>query len=71
MDLKKVLADIDNVKAKGNLDVNIESIESDSRKVREGCMFVAIKGFETDGHNYVNKAIEMGAKVVMVQADSN
>ena len=71
MELKKVLANLENVKAKGKLDIDIQSIESDSRKVKEGTMFVAIRGFEVDGHEYVNKAIEMGASAVMVQADSD
>ena len=71
MELKKVLANLENVKAKGNLDIDIKNIESDSRKVKEGTMFVAIRGFETDGHEFVNKAIEMGAIAVMVQSDSN
>ena len=36
--------------------------ENDSRKVKEGGMFVAIKGFETDGHKYIEDAIKNGVK---------
>ncbi len=32
-------------------------------------MFVAIDGFDTDGHQYIGEAIQKGAKVIMAQAD--
>lgn len=67
MELKKVLAGLENLKAKGNLDIDIKDIESDSRKVKPGFLFVAIKGFDTDGHEYIEKAIENGAKCIMAQ----
>ncbi|CDB32048.1 uDP-N-acetylmuramoyl-L-alanyl-D-glutamate--2 6-diaminopimelate ligase [Clostridium sp. CAG:575] len=67
MELKKILVGVEGVKAKGNLDLEIKGIESNSKKVEEGYMFVAIKGFATDGHQYVESAIENGATVVMLQ----
>ena len=67
MELKKVLAGLEGIKAKGNLDINIENIESDSRKVTKNSLFVAIKGFDTDGHNYIEQAIENGAIAIMIQ----
>lgn len=69
MELKKVLAGLTKIKAKGNLDININGIENNSSKVEEGFMFVAIKGFSTDGHQFVESAIEKGATVVMIQED--
>ena len=54
-------------KAKGNLDLDIKKIETDSRKVSENTMFIAIVGFETDGHKYIKQAIENGATVIMIQ----
>ncbi len=67
MKLKTVLNGIDGLKAKGNLDIEIMGIEHDSRKVKEGYMFVAIKGYETDGHKYIKQAIENGAKVIVIE----
>ena len=67
MDLKAILNGIEGLKAKGNLDIDIKSIAHDSRKVKEGGMFVAIKGFETDGHKYIKSAIENGAKVIVIE----
>lgn len=67
MELKNILVGIDGLKAKGNLDLDIQGIESNSKNIKNGYMFIAIKGFSTDGHEYVNNAIEAGAKAVMVQ----
>ena len=67
MDLKVLLNGIEGLKAKGNLDIDINSIAEDSRKVKKDGMFVAISGFETDGHKYIKQAIENGAKVVVVE----
>lgn len=68
MELKKILVGIDGLKAKGNLDIDVKNIENNSKNIKEGDMFIAIKGFATDGHNYINDAIKAGAKVVMVEA---
>ena len=67
MELKKILAGIEELKAKGNLDINVNNIENNSKNIKEGDMFIAIKGFATDGHAYVNEAIKAGAKVIMVE----
>jgi len=66
MELKKILAGIDGLKAKGNLELDVQAITTDSREVQEGGLFVAIEGFETDGHKYVESAIKNGAKVVLI-----
>ncbi len=67
MNLKAVLNGIEGLKAKGNLDIEITSVADDSRKVKEGGMFVAIKGFETDGHKYIKSAIENGARAIVIE----
>lgn len=67
MNLKKILVGIDGIKAKGEIDREVTTIEKDSRKVIEGSMFFAIKGFTTDGTQYINSAIEKGAKTILVE----
>ena len=67
MELKKILVGIDGLKAKGSLDIDIDGLDCNSKNIKQGYMFVAIKGFATDGHTYVNDAIKAGAKVVMVE----
>ena len=69
MNLKNILIGIEGLKAKGNLDIEIKKITNDSRNVSEGDMFIAIKGFEKDGHNYIQDAIASGAKVILIQED--
>ncbi len=46
-------------------DVEITGITNDSRKVRPGCIFVAIKGYKTDGHNFIKKSLESGAQAIV------
>ncbi len=67
MNLKNILNGITGIKAKGRADIDINQITTDSRAVKEGSLFIAIKGFETDGHNYIEKAIENGAEAIMIQ----
>lgn len=50
---------------KSDKDIEINSIAYDSRKVKKGDVFVCIKGYQTDGHNYVKSACENGAAVVV------
>ncbi len=67
MELKTLISGIDGLKAKGNLDIDIKSIETDSRKVTQNSIFVAIEGFKTDGHQFIKQAIENGAIAIMFQ----
>ena len=48
-------------------DIDITSVTYDSRKVKDGSVFVCIKGFETDGHKYAKTAVENGAAVIVAQ----
>ena len=52
-------------------DVEVKSIEFDSRKVVAGSMFVATRGTAVDGHDYIGKAIEAGASVVVCEEFDN
>ena len=67
MKLRKILVGIDGLKAKGSLDLDISSIECDYREVKQGSLFVAIKGYEVDGHSFINNAIENGAKAIIFE----
>ena len=71
MNLKKILVGLDEIKAKGEIDREVTSIENDSRKVIEGSMFFAIKGFSTDGTKYIQSAIENGAKVILIDEQTD
>lgn len=69
MELKKILAGVEGLKAKGNLDLEIPNVTTDSREIKAGDMFVAIKGFEADGHKYIPAAIEKGAKAILIDEE--
>ena len=47
-------------------DVTIEQIVSDSRKVRYGALFAALPGSQTDGHDFAEPAVQMGAAALLV-----
>ncbi|MCI9286712.1 MAG: UDP-N-acetylmuramoyl-L-alanyl-D-glutamate--2,6-diaminopimelate ligase [Clostridia bacterium] len=67
MNLKEILLGIEGIKARGNLELDITNVDSDSRNIKENGMFIAIQGYEVDGIDYVESAIENGAKAIMVQ----
>jgi UDP-N-acetylmuramoyl-L-alanyl-D-glutamate--2,6-diaminopimelate ligase len=69
MILKEIINGLEIDSFKGDLDIEINSIAYDSRKVKNGSLFVCIEGFKTDGHKYINTAIENGAKAIIVQKD--
>ena len=71
MELKKILAGITNIKVKGDMEQEIAHIECDSRKVKPNSLFVAIKGFDVDGHDFVLQAIENGATAVMLEMSAD
>ena len=52
---------------KGNLNIEINKIEYDSNKIEKGDLFVAIKGYKQDGHDYINEAIQNGAAAVVIE----
>ncbi|MCI8519165.1 MAG: hypothetical protein HFJ51_03595 [Clostridia bacterium] len=67
MELKKILTGIEGIKAKGDLSLDVKNITNDSRKVEKGSMFIAIKGFETDGHKFIKDVIKLEPSCVMVE----
>jgi UDP-N-acetylmuramoyl-L-alanyl-D-glutamate--2,6-diaminopimelate ligase len=63
--LSELLTDLPANKIHGNRDVTVNAIRYDSRQVQPGDLFVAVKGFATDGHRFINQAIENGAIAVV------
>lgn len=67
MILKKILEGINVKKIVGDEKVEIKAITTNSREVKRGSMFIAIRGFKTDGHNYISSAIENGAFSIVLE----
>ena len=70
MELKKILAGLEGLKVKGSLDIEINNVRNNSNDVSTNDMFVAVKGFDSDGHEHIEEAINNGAKVILAQEDT-
>ena len=66
---EKILSDSANVSGIScdGITGDISGIAFDSREIKEGYLFVAIKGVKTDGHLYIPKAVELGASAVICE----
>ena len=53
----------------GKFDLEVNKIAYDSRQAEEGSVFVAIKGFVVDGHDFIKQVIKRGVKVIIVEED--
>ena len=67
MRLKEIIADLELIALEGDQDPSIGKITFDSREVREGDLFVAIRGTLSDGHDYMERAIHAGAAAVVCE----
>lgn len=67
MKLKDIIRNIDPVEVLGSLDTEITAITCDSREVTPGALFIAVKGFASDGHKYIPSALEKGAVAVICE----
>ena len=65
MKLTDVLVKVQPLETKGNMDIEITGVQMDSRKVKKGDLFIAVKGTQTDGHAFISKALELGAIAVL------
>lgn len=67
MKLRQLLIDIEALEIGADLDTEISDISYDSRSTKPGDLFVAIRGFESDGHRYIPTAVKAGASVVLCE----
>ena len=65
MKLRELLQGVGVITSTANLDLNIEAVAYDSRKVTAGALFVAISGFASDGNRFIPMAMEKGAAAVV------
>ena len=67
MTLSELLKNIKPLQVIGDADVEVRGIHIDSRQVKDGYLFVAMKGTQVDGHRFIGKAIELGAKAILCE----
>lgn len=65
--LKDILYGVSVESVIGSTEVVVQSVEFDSRRIKSGALFVAQEGLEFDGHDYINKAISLGAVAVICE----
>ena len=65
--LNRIIDGIAITDRRGRLDQNISGITADSRMVEIGNLFVAVRGHNSDGHNFVEDALERGASAVLAE----
>lgn len=65
--LQNILSNIVIKDTKGSLEIPITDLQIDSRKVDQGHLFFAIKGTQTDGHQYISQVIEKGAAAIICE----
>lgn len=69
MKLRNMLNNIEYKIINGSLDVDVKDIVYDSRKVSDGSLFVCLVGATSDGHDYIDMAIDKGASTIVVEKD--
>jgi UDP-N-acetylmuramoyl-L-alanyl-D-glutamate--2,6-diaminopimelate ligase len=67
MKIEEILNGIDVVSVTGTKNKVISGIEFDSRKVKKDSLFVAVKGYKSDGHDFINAAIASGASAIICE----
>lgn len=65
--LKDILYKVSLISTKGDMDININNLVFDSRWVIEGDLFVAMRGTQVDGHDFIDKALERNASCVVCE----
>jgi len=67
MKLNELLKNLSNFQLEGQDTIEISGIHSDSRKIEKGFIFVAVKGTQSDGHDYIENAIKSGASAIVCE----
>ena len=67
MKLRELIKNLSIIEMNADAELEISGVSNDSRKTEKGDMFVAIRGFEADGHKFIPKAVENGAAVILCE----
>jgi len=67
MKIEKILNGIEVISLTGEKDPVIENVEFDSRKVIRGSLFVAVRGYKSDGHDFIDSAVTSGASAIICE----
>ncbi|MBL7831386.1 MAG: UDP-N-acetylmuramoyl-L-alanyl-D-glutamate--2,6-diaminopimelate ligase, partial [Saprospiraceae bacterium] len=65
--LSNILNEIKTLKVHGSLDCAVNDVAIDSRSVRQNTLFLALKGSVSDGHDFIDSAINNGAVAIVCE----
>jgi UDP-N-acetylmuramoyl-L-alanyl-D-glutamate--2,6-diaminopimelate ligase len=65
MNLREIIQELEGLTITGDTNISVSMLAFDSREVRQGALFVAIRGHQTDGHRFIPQAVEAGASVIV------
>lgn len=66
MELLKILQSVEILSINGPVDISIEDISYDSRTIKDKSLFICIRGYNVDGHDYIDEAVKKGAKAIII-----
>ena len=69
MKLREVLQELEILDRTADLEQEITGISCDSRTVHNGDLFVAVRGYESDGHRFISNAVANGAACVLCEQE--
>lgn len=69
MELRELVKELKTEQVIGNTQLKISGIQYDSRQIEDNHLFIAITGFNQDGHNFIENAIKNGAKAVLIERE--
>ncbi len=67
MELKELLKNVKPLQVTGTDDIDITGVNIDSRRIKDGHLFVAMRGTQVDGHTFIAKAIAQGARAILCE----
>lgn len=66
-ELKDILYKVNITSASGDMGISLKGVAFDSRRVKDAFLFVAVKGTQSDGHEFIKTAIQKGATAVVCE----
>ena len=67
MKLKELISEVETECVNADIESDITGICYDTRVIRSGELFIAIRGYQTDGHNYINEAVLKGSQLIICE----
>lgn len=67
MTVRELIKGVKVIDYQGDMNISFEKLHFDSRRVKKGDVFIAVKGTQVDGHQFIEKAVQQGAVAIIVE----